>query len=113
MNNIPHWVINDETIEEIRLLHKGINIRVGKALKAHCLYLQKRMKTMAIIRNSAKCKLCNDEIESKHVHDYVTCLCGAISVDGGHEYLKRSGEPLAYEDTSIIQEDEEDDTTTN
>ncbi len=43
-----------------------------------------------IICNKAKCKKCGDIIESKHVHDYVKCKCGAISVDGGHYYLKRS-----------------------
>lgn len=40
------------------------------------------------MRNRAKCKLCNDIIESKHEHDYVTCKCGEISVDGGTEYYK-------------------------
>jgi len=43
-----------------------------------------------IIRNAGKCKQCGDEIESKHRHDYVTCKCGEISVDGGRSYLKRS-----------------------
>ena len=42
-----------------------------------------------IKRNAIKCLRCGDIIESKHVHDFVTCSCGAISVDGGHEYLKR------------------------
>lgn len=41
-------------------------------------------------RNRAKCLKCGDVIESKHVHDFVSCKCGAISVDGGREYLKRS-----------------------
>lgn len=36
----------------------------------------------------AKCKLCNDIIESKHRHDYVTCSCGEISVDGGQDYFR-------------------------
>lgn len=40
--------------------------------------------------NKAKCRKCGDIIESKHVHDYVSCKCGAIAVDGGHYYLKRS-----------------------
>ena len=44
---------------------------------------------MNIIRNSARCRKCNDEIESKYRHDYVTCNCGAISVDGGRAYLRR------------------------
>lgn len=42
-----------------------------------------------IVRNSARCRLCNDEIESKYRWDFVTCKCGEISVDGGKDYLKR------------------------
>lgn len=42
-----------------------------------------------IIKNAAKCNICGDVIESKHTHDFKTCKCGTISVDGGHEYLKR------------------------
>ena len=40
-------------------------------------------------RNRAKCLTCGDVVESKHVHDFVTCKCGAISVDGGNEYHRR------------------------
>jgi hypothetical protein len=58
---------------------------------------------MGIIRNSAQCLKCGDEIESKHVHDYVPCSCGAIAVDGGKEYFKRSAVDLVYfRDTSIV-----------
>ena len=42
-----------------------------------------------IITNKAKCKLCGNVIESKYRHDYVTCNCGEISVDGGKDYLRR------------------------
>lgn len=31
---------------------------------------------------------CGDVIESIDVHDYVSCKCGAISIDGGHEYIR-------------------------
>jgi hypothetical protein len=41
-----------------------------------------------IIRNSAKCALCGDEIESKFRWDFVSCSCGEIFVDGGHDYLR-------------------------
>ena len=44
-----------------------------------------------IIQNAAKCNKCGDFIVSKHRHDYVTCHCGAISVDGGQAYLRRAG----------------------
>lgn len=33
---------------------------------------------------------CNELIESRHVHDYVSCNCGNIAVDGGKEYLRRT-----------------------
>ena len=45
-----------------------------------------------IILNRAKCNKCGDIITSYHRHDYVPCKCGAIAVDGGTEYLKRTGE---------------------
>lgn len=40
------------------------------------------------MRNRAKCKICRQIIESKTVHDYVTCPCGEISIDGGPGYLR-------------------------
>ena len=51
-----------------------------------------------IYKNSIKCKKCGDEIVSRHQHDYKSCSCGACSVDGGQDYLKRSGE---YWETSL------------
>lgn len=44
---------------------------------------------MSIIRNAARCTNCGDEIESKHRHDYRTCSCGNLSVDGGKDYIRR------------------------
>jgi len=41
--------------------------------------------------NKARCLLCNTIIESSHRHDYVKCKCGAIAVDGGKDYLARTG----------------------
>lgn len=58
------------------------------------------MNGMRIVRNSAQCRLCNDEIESKHIHDFVSCKCGAISLDGGHDYICRIGDPKNFIDTS-------------
>jgi len=47
-------------------------------------------KSKETIKNIAKCLLCGDIIESKHRHDFVTCKCGNLSVDGGQDYWKRS-----------------------
>ena len=45
-----------------------------------------------IVQNAVTCLGCGDFIVSKHRHDFVTCTCGAISVDGGQEYLRRIGD---------------------
>ena len=44
-----------------------------------------------IIQNAVTCNRCGEFIVSKHRHDFVTCHCGAISVDGGQAYLRRVG----------------------
>ena len=44
---------------------------------------------MKIIKNAIQCKLCGEIIESRDVHEYVQCKCGACSVDGGLCYLRR------------------------
>ena len=43
-----------------------------------------------IIKNAIRCNHCGDIIESKNVHDFKSCSCGCVSVDGGTEYLRRS-----------------------
>ena len=53
-----------------------------------------------IIRNKVRCKKCGEIIESKNRHDFITCKCGAVSVDGGHDYLKRSGNYDDWEELS-------------
>ena len=44
--------------------------------------------------NKAQCRLCNDILESVYRHDFRTCSCGEISVDGGKSYIKRSAKNL-------------------
>lgn len=59
-----------------------------------------------IIENSAKCLKCGDKIVSKHRHDYVTCSCGNVSVDGGLDYCRRSFKEMdTWIDTSIWEDD--------
>jgi tRNA(Ile2) C34 agmatinyltransferase TiaS len=60
--------------------------------------------TEKIIRNSAKCALCGDEIESTYRHDYVACKCGEIYVDGGHAYLRAGAKNLDnFISTAVIE----------
>lgn len=48
-------------------------------------------------RNRARCRKCKTVVESKYRHDFVTCECGAISVDGGNDYFRRVGNPEDFE----------------
>lgn len=63
--------------------------------------MKKRQK---IFSNKIKCNHCGDVIESRTVHEYVECKCGMVSVDGGHEYLKRgfTNSPNDLFDLSIV-----------
>ena len=45
-----------------------------------------------LIKNKWKCLKCNDIVESKHRHDYVTCKCGKSSCDGGTSYIRLIGD---------------------
>ena len=56
-----------------------------------------------IIRNIAECRLCGDTIESKYRHNFVTCKCGEIFVDGGTDYLRRGANNNLY---NIIEKSE-------
>ena len=61
-----------------------------------------------IIVNKIKCNKCGDIIESLHRHDFKICKCGAVAVDGGHDYLRRCGDLDSYEDLSATEEIEID-----
>lgn len=64
------------------------------------------MSERPLVRNSAHCLVCDDEIVSTHRHDYVTCSCGRISVDGGLAYAKRVfAADARWEDTSVYEDD--------
>lgn len=81
---------------------------------------------MTIIRNSAKCNYCDEEIESTHGHDFNVHFCKvrpaqrrkwegnvivdvpgettwSFAVDGGRGYIRRCGG--GFTDTSIFEEE--------
>lgn len=69
-----------------------------------------------ILSNQVRCTLCGDEPFSRSVHDYRSCKCGAVAVDGGMQYLKRVGgsykelsielpDPLVKELREVIEDD--------
>ena len=60
-----------------------------------------------IIKNSIRCKKCGDIIESKNVHDLVSCKCGNCSVDGGKQYIRRIFTTTPEEDYEELSEFED------
>lgn len=60
-----------------------------------------------IVKNSLQCLLCLEEVVSEHRHDFRSCSCGNVSVDGGKDYLRRAVRDLSkVKDTSILKEEE-------
>lgn len=61
-----------------------------------------------IVRNSIRCKKCNDIIQSNSQHDFKSCQCGAVAVDGGLNYLRRIGTQEDWEELSIFEDGKSD-----
>ncbi len=64
----------------------------------------KRHATTRIIRNAGRCIRCNVVIESRSRHEFVSCPGNHIAVDGGFDYLKRSGNWLDFEELSEFED---------
>lgn len=62
---------------------------------------------MIIICNKIRCKKCDDIIESLNSHDFQRCSCGAVAIDGGHDYLRRCGSIDDFEELSVLERDEQ------
>lgn len=60
-----------------------------------------------------KCLICGDIIESKSVHNLVSCKCENCYIDGGNEYLHFGGKDFSkiliiFDDgTEVLASDEE------
>lgn len=55
--------------------------------------------------NQAMCLICHDVLVSRNRHDFVTCSCRALSIDGGSWYLGRVGNFEEVEELSIMYND--------
>lgn len=42
--------------------------------------------------NAVECTECGDVVRSKNRHDFVTCSCGSVSLDGGSWYGRLVGD---------------------
>ena len=62
--------------------------------------------TAVIASNQIKCLKCGASVHSARHHEFVSCPCGAVSVDGGGLYLRRAGNPDDWEEQSILLDSE-------
>lgn len=68
---------------------------------------REEVKMQKIIVNRIRCRHCGDIIESHTTHDFKTCSCGSVSVDGGHDYLRRGFKNREdFEELSEMTEEE-------
>lgn len=62
----------------------------------------KIMTEQVIVSNQIECLDCGDKPFSMHRHDFQTCKCGKVAVDGGQAYTRRLGDLDSYKELSII-----------
>lgn len=55
--------------------------------------------------NAAECKKCGDIVRSRNRHDFRSCKCGSIIVDGGSWYARRVGDLEAIKDIIVYYND--------
>lgn len=58
-----------------------------------------------IIKNAFRCKKCGEIVESTSRHSFIHCKCGNFT-DGGHDYIRRGGNPEDIEDLTVYGEEE-------
>lgn len=58
-------------------------------IRAAYQYAEADTTVKPLKRNAARCDRCGTTIESVHRHDFRTCKCGDVSVDGGLDYARR------------------------
>lgn len=73
-----------------------------------CIMPREVQDMTQILVNKIRCKNCGEIIESKSVHDFKFCKCKSVAVDGGHDYLRRVGQPDEWEDLSKCEEIEDE-----
>lgn len=64
-------------------------------------------RSQVLLLNQVKCNICNEIITSKHRHDYVSCNCGNLHIDGGIDYAKRSFITADYTDMSVFADEDD------
>jgi hypothetical protein len=82
--------------------HKGITVKLEHAkvephIRAQIALVKEIVHKITSTRVMAlKCPLCGCTIFSRYVHDFRSCSCGAVHIDGGFDYTK-----VAWDDKRV------------
>ena len=90
-------------------LLEAVKWKIGDTLRfretEEGLILERVFYREQIILNKAKCKICEDEVESIGRHSFVKCKCGEIFVDGGKSYLRHGANNFDnFIDLSVVEQ---------
>jgi hypothetical protein len=66
---------------------------------------RERLGIGSIYSNAAKCLSCGEVVRSRNRHDFRSCSCGTLAVDGGSWYAKRIGDRTKWEDMTVYFDD--------
>jgi hypothetical protein len=77
----------------------GMLALIGKAISTLVKWFPEiKSAYIGVPRNRIKCRRCGRVLWSKHRHHFISCRCGAVAIDGGYDYCKRSGNPEDMEE---------------
>lgn len=74
------WEILDEKTDYLNLVTRSSTPEQRKKFRIGDIFI-----------NAAVCLKCEDYVRSVNQHDFKSCKCGAVTVDGGSWYAKRTG----------------------
>lgn len=64
---------------------------------------RRKYNTGDILENAAKCLKCGDYVRSNNRHDFKSCSCGNVTVDGGSWYVRRSVKDMSMYEERIVR----------
>lgn len=96
------WFVEVDEPEGIRIAGCGTDETLTAAKKrsasvASTAMLNERKPRPKYYGARVKCLECGSIIQSKHRHDFTSCKCGGLSIDGGGEYCRMIGKPGCFE----------------
>lgn len=88
------------------IINKGVDLdkhieKLQKELSEYKLKNKDLFDKNNILLNSIKCNHCNTIMYSRFRNDFAFCPCTKCAIDGGLEYLKRSGNQEDWTELSI------------